>query len=315
MAPEKGKMRHTIIRRCRALKLLVTMVNVLVNVVACFDAIPCSPALSQCLHKRCCFWGSGASLAGPCMRSTRHARVFCAMIFARIAGGEDCAEEENFPEWDSDIEKQPQWNRSVRIGFSDVVQSIRIIPADTGSLLGGKANVPDHSISEWFWADPASAGASRAPDSAPVLCVPDDVSSVHHAVAACPEGGVIAVSSGLFRWDGVIKLRKGLSRQPQACSSALKDGAGIHLRGVDGSVLMGRWLLGRHSAGSLSHLGLAGNLSVTYEVVLDVHAGPWLLQNVECRSVGGGLVHVSEWGEVLNLLALLVQKYKCCRSS
>jgi hypothetical protein len=218
----------------------------------------------------------------------------------------------------ADIENEPRWHRPVRIGHSGVVQSIRVIPADPGVLLGGRAQVPDLRISEWFWADSASSGAARSSAEAPVLRVPDDVQSVHRAVSACPVGGVVSVGQGLFRWDGLIKLRKGLppvpdaadahsprprpsATNPDAGGSPGSSSGGIHVRGVEGSVLLGQWLLGRSSAGSLLSIGLAGNFSVLYEVVLDVHAGPWAFEDIECRCVGGGLVRVCEWGEVDSL--------------
>lgn len=239
--------------------------------------------------------------------------------------------------WDSAIEKDPRWNRSVRIGFSSVVESIRVIPADPGEIMGGRPHVPDHSVSEWCWADATGAGAARAAANAPVLSVPGDAPSVLRAIAACPEGGVVSVSSGMFRWDGAIKLRKGLlppllrddSHSAQIMRPYTRsDGAGeeraaariahappdagskhaggrvgeggVHIRGVEGTVMMGQWFLGRYSAGSLIGVGLAGNFSVLYEAVLDVHAGPWVLEDVECRCVGGALVRLSEWGEMVH---------------
>ena len=33
-------------------------------------------------------------------------------------------------------------------------------------------------------------------------------------------------------------------------------------------------------------------------VVLDINAGPWVLEEVECRCVGGGIANVCEWSEV-----------------
>jgi hypothetical protein len=254
-------------------------------------------------------------------------------------------DDESF-KWMEDVQDdEPAWHRPARIGHSHVVESIRVIPADANQVLGGSAHVPDHSIREWFWADAAAAGATRAAAGAPVLSVPDQVPSVHRAVGACPQGGIVSVRSGLFRWDGAIKIRKGrLPSASQAASaafasaSALRNGSapsdssssrahrscgdvaagaangaggaggagapsaeggrGIHVRGVDGTVLMGQWLLGRGSAGSLRRVGLAGNLTLFYQVVLDIHAGPWVLEEVECRCVGGGVANVCEWSEV-----------------
>ena len=143
---------------------------------------------------------------------------------------------------------------------------------------------------------------------------------MHRAVAACDVGGVVAIDAGLFRWNGVIKVRKGRVLHSNATSHAARKssgapstvscqdveplrgesarGGGIHIRGVEGTVLMGQWLLGRQSSGSLVGVGLAGNVSALYDVVLDVRAGPWRLEKVECRCVGGGLVRVCEWGEL-----------------
>ena len=242
-------------------------------------------------------------------------------------------------QWDPELEKDPRWNRSVRIGFSNVVQSIRVIPADPGETIGGRSHVPDDSICEWFWADPRNDGATRPAPGARILRVPDEVPSVHRAVKSCPMGGIVAIGAGLFRWDGVIKLRKGLLASSEgtegdvpagngvadAWNASIPDGSeqdrsarvreldpsggsereragkcgdGMHIRGVDGTVMMGQWLLGRHAAGSMRRVGLAGNFSVLYEIVLDVRSGPWRLEDVECRCVGGGLMRVGEWGEV-----------------
>ena len=128
-------------------------------------------------------------------------------------------------EWDSELEKDPRWNRSVRIGFSNVVQSIRVIPADPGETIGGRPHVPDDSICEWFWADPMTDGATRPSPGARIeriLRVPEELPSVHRAVKLCPVGGIVAAGAGLFRWEGVIKVRKGLL----SASEAWECGAG-----------------------------------------------------------------------------------------
>jgi len=276
--------------------------------------------------------GHGAATAGlPGARRTRRLQLrgggtgYAAEIIA--AARALPPEDERFKWMDDVVDVDPAWHRPARIGHSHVVESIRVIPADAGQVLGGSPHVPDHSVREWHWADAAGAGARRAAAGAPVLSVPDQVPSVHRAVGACQSGGIVSVRSGLFRWDGVIKVRKGRlpassgaagadaaaasgaehavehpglalpndsaaahGGRPRDHCGAAPDGAaqeaggadgggGIHVRGVEGTVLLGQWLFGRGSAGSLSHVGLAGNLTLVYEVLPKPYA-----QNPNCET-------------------------------
>uniref|UniRef100_A0A7S4P3T8 CCHC-type domain-containing protein n=1 Tax=Guillardia theta TaxID=55529 RepID=A0A7S4P3T8_GUITH len=180
-------------------------------------------------------------------------------------------------------------NRPCKIAFSDLVESVRLIPADPWQLLGGPWMVRDSAVCEWFWSNPAWEPMTQAGPECERLLVPQQIHSFHRAVKQCPAGGVVQVSEGLYRWDGSIKIRSGLKLESL-------DG-GVHVVGQESPVLMGQWQFAQGSAGSLRSVGLAANLSHESESLLDIRAGPWRFQWCECRSVKGEVVNVCCFGE------------------
>eukprot|EP00960_Hanusia_phi_P070891 767423-Hanusia_phi.AAC.7 len=91
-------------------------------------------------------------------------------------------------------------DRPSKIAFSELVESVRLIPAEPWQLLGGPWLVKDSAVCEWFWSNPAWEAMTQAGPDGEKLFVPHQIRSVHRAVKQCPVGGVIHVSEGLYRW-------------------------------------------------------------------------------------------------------------------
>jgi hypothetical protein len=92
---------------------------------------------------------------------------------------------------------------------------------------------------------------------------------------------LLSCCSGLYRWEGKIKVRTGISDQGPEHSG------GIHVHAQAGAHAWGQWLLGCYGGGSMRGLQCKANMTNFYEALMDIRHGPWRIDGCAITCAGG----------------------------